>query len=198
MPVAFQLPGPKAKAIIDRDQEVISPSYPRDYPFVMDYGRGSEVWDVDGNRFLDFAAGIAVTSTGHSHPKVVKAIQTQAEQFIHISSDYYHEKWVALGEKLNSIAPFEEPAVAFMTIRSALRYRFQMWNAVRPMTETTYNRWMGAHSPSRVWKCGARTDAPRRHVPRKQEMGLSSMTSPWTLNRPSTSLLPPHQTSHRR
>jgi 4-aminobutyrate aminotransferase len=109
------LPGPKAKAIIDRDQEVISPSYPRDYPFVMDYGRGSEVWDVDGNRFLDFAAGIAVTSTGHSHPKVVKAIQTQAEQFIHISSDYYHEKWVALGEKLNSIAPFEEPAVAFMT-----------------------------------------------------------------------------------
>ena len=115
MPVAFQLPGPKAKAIIDRDQEVISPSYPRDYPFVMDYGRGSEVWDVDGNRFLDFAAGIAVTSTGHSNPKVVKAIQEQAEQFIHISSDYYHEKWVALGEKLTSIAPFKEPAVAFMS-----------------------------------------------------------------------------------
>jgi 4-aminobutyrate aminotransferase len=115
MPTAFQLPGPKAKAIIDRDQKVISPSYPRDYPFVMDYGRGSEVWDVDGNRFLDFAAGIAVTSTGHSHQKVVEAIKTQAEKFIHISSDYYHEKWVALGEKLNSIAPFEEQAVTFMT-----------------------------------------------------------------------------------
>ena len=115
MPVEFQLPGLKAMAIIDRDQKVISPSYPRDDPFVMDHGRGSEVWDVDGNRFLDFAAGIAVTSTGHSHPKVVKAIQEQAEKFIHISSDYYHEKWVALGEKLDAIAPFKEQAVAFMT-----------------------------------------------------------------------------------
>jgi 4-aminobutyrate aminotransferase len=115
MQMAFQLPGPKAKAIIDRDQKAISPSYPRDYPFVMDHGKGTEVWDVDGNRFLDFAAGIAVTSTGHSHPKVVKAIQDQAEKFIHISSDYYHETWVALGEKLNSIAPFQEGAVSFMS-----------------------------------------------------------------------------------
>lgn len=115
MQMAFQLPGPKAKAIIDRDKKVISPSYPRDYPFVMDHGKGTEVWDVDGNRFLDFAAGIAVTSTGHSHPKVVKAIQDQAEKFIHISSDFYHEPWVALGEKLNSIAPFEEEAVSFMS-----------------------------------------------------------------------------------
>lgn len=115
MQSALQLPGPKAKAIIDRDQKVISPSYPRDYPFVMDFGKGAEVWDVDGNRFLDFAAGIAVASTGHSHPKVVKAIQEQAEKFIHISSDYYHQKWVSLGEKLNEIAPFEEAALSFMT-----------------------------------------------------------------------------------
>lgn len=115
MKSALKLPGPKAKAIIDRDQKVISPSYPRDYPFVMDMGRGVEVWDVDGNRFLDFAAGIAVTSTGHSHPKVVKAIQEQAEKFIHISSDYYHHQWVSLGEKLNQIAPFQEDAMSFMT-----------------------------------------------------------------------------------
>jgi 4-aminobutyrate aminotransferase len=81
----------------------------------MDHGRGTEVWDVDGNRYLDFAAGIAVASTGHSHPQVVKAIQKQAEQFIHISSDFYHPKWVELGEKLNEIAPFEEQAVSFMT-----------------------------------------------------------------------------------
>jgi 4-aminobutyrate aminotransferase len=109
------LPGPKAKAIINRDQEVISPSYPRDYPFVMDHGSGVHVWDVDGNRFLDFAAGIAVTSTGHSHPKVVRAIQDQAEKFIHISSDYYHEPWVSLGEQLTRIAPFEEDSISFMT-----------------------------------------------------------------------------------
>jgi len=111
----MKLPGPKAKALIKRDSSVISSSYPRGYPFVMDHGKGTEVWDVDGNRFLDFAAGIAVASTGHSHPKVVKAIQEQAEKFIHISSDYYHQSWVELGEKLDEIAPFNEAAVSFMT-----------------------------------------------------------------------------------
>src|SRR3989337_898545 len=111
----MQLPGPKARSLIERDQLVISPSYPRGYPFVMDHGRGTQVWDVDGNRFLDFAAGIAVVSTGHSHPKVVKAIQQQAEKFIHISSDFYHEPWIELAEKLNEIAPFDEQAVSFMT-----------------------------------------------------------------------------------
>jgi len=109
------LPGPKAKAIIDRDHKVISQSYPRPYPFVMDHGKGTQVWDVDGNRYLDFAAGIAVVSTGHCNPNVVRAIQNQAREFIHISSDYYHEIWVRLGEKLNSIAAFSEDAVSFMT-----------------------------------------------------------------------------------
>jgi 4-aminobutyrate aminotransferase len=101
--------------MIERDNKVISPSYPRGYPFVMDHGRGSEVWDVDGNRFLDFMGGIAVTSTGYSHPQVVKAIQEQAEKFIHISSDFYHENWIRLAEKLNEVAPFEEDALSFMT-----------------------------------------------------------------------------------
>lgn len=114
MPI-LNVPGPNAKRLIERDRSVISPSYPRGYPFVMDHGRGCEVWDVDGNRFLDFAAGIAVASTGHSHPKVVKAIQDQAEKFIHISSDFYHESWIKLGEELDRIAPFSEPAVSFMT-----------------------------------------------------------------------------------
>ena len=109
------LPGPKARAMIERDHKVISPSYPRGYPFVMDHGKGSEVWDVDGNRFLDFMGGIAVVSTGYSHPKVVKAIQEQAEKFIHISSDFYHENWIRLAEKLDEIAPFNEDALSFMT-----------------------------------------------------------------------------------
>ena len=107
--------GPKARALVERDQQVVSPSYPRGYPFVMDHGKGTEVWDPDGNRFLDFAAGIAVVATGHSHPQVVQAIQKQAEKFLHISSDFYHEKWVALSEKLNEIAPFEEDAGIFLT-----------------------------------------------------------------------------------
>jgi len=111
----MKLPGPKARALIKRDSSVISPSYPRSYPFVMDHGKGSEVWDVDGNRFLDFMGGIAVTSTGHAHPKVVKAIQEQAEQFLHISSDFYHAKWIELAERLDEIAPFNEAAVSFMT-----------------------------------------------------------------------------------
>ncbi len=115
MATKLNLPGPKAQEILKRDTATISPSYPRDYPFVMSHGKGTEVWDVDGNRFLDFAAGIAVCATGHSHPDVVKAIQEQAEKFIHISSDFYHERWVELGEKLDEIAPFKEDALCFMT-----------------------------------------------------------------------------------
>src|SRR5574339_1321569 len=80
----MKLPGPKTRALIKRDSAVISPSYPRGYPFAMSHGKGTEVWDGDGNLFLDFMAGIAVASTGHAHPKVVKAIQAQAEKFIHI------------------------------------------------------------------------------------------------------------------
>ncbi len=110
----LNVPGPKAKEIIARDQAVVSPSYPRAANLVISHARGSEVWDVDGNRFLDFVTGIAVCGTGHSHPKVVKAIQEQAEKFIHISSDYYHPLWVQLSEKLSEIAPFSEPAVSFL------------------------------------------------------------------------------------
>jgi 4-aminobutyrate aminotransferase len=111
----LNVPGPVARAVLARDSAVISPSYPRDYPFVMDHGRGSEVWDVDGNRYVDWAAGIAACATGHCHPAVVAAIQAQAEKFIHISADFYHPLWVELGEKLAAIAPFPEPAQSFMT-----------------------------------------------------------------------------------
>ncbi|MEE9216694.1 MAG: acetyl ornithine aminotransferase family protein [Anaerolineales bacterium] len=104
----------KSRELLKRDQAVVSPSYPRAAPFVMDHGAGAEVWDVDGNRFLDFMAGIAVCTTGHSHPKVVAAIQDQAERFIHISSDYYHPIWVELSERVAEIAPFSEPAKVFL------------------------------------------------------------------------------------
>jgi 4-aminobutyrate aminotransferase len=109
------LPGPKAIALLARDARVVSPSYPRDYPFVMSHGKGAEVWDVDGNRFLDFAAGIAVCSTGHSHPKVVQAVQAAAERFLHISSDFWHEGQVELAEKMNQLSPLKESAMSFFT-----------------------------------------------------------------------------------
>ena len=111
--IRTELPGPKAHALIERDRSVVSPSYPRDYPFVMSHGRGVEVWDVDGNRFLDFAAGIAVCSTGHCHPHVVQSVQQAAERFLHISSDYWHEGQVRLAERMAALAPLGEPAMSF-------------------------------------------------------------------------------------
>jgi 4-aminobutyrate aminotransferase len=111
--IKTDLPGPKARALLARDALVVSPSYPRDYPFVMSHGKGAEVWDVDGNRFLDFAAGIAVCSTGHSHPAVVQAIKDAADKFLHISSDYWHEGQVRLAERLNELSPLKEPAMCF-------------------------------------------------------------------------------------
>ena len=111
--IKTDLPGPKARELLARDALVVSPSYPRDYPFVISHGKGAEVWDVDGNRFLDFAAGIAVCSTGHSHPTVVQAIKDAAERFLHISSDYWHEGQVRLAERMNELAPFGEPVMSF-------------------------------------------------------------------------------------
>ncbi|MEW5720936.1 MAG: aminotransferase class III-fold pyridoxal phosphate-dependent enzyme, partial [Chloroflexota bacterium] len=107
-------PGPKARALLARDAQVLSPSYARDYPFVMDYGKGAQVWDVDGNRYIDFAAGIAVNSTGHAHPEIVKAIQAQVEKYIHISSDYYHELMVRVAERIDEIAPMKEDVTVFL------------------------------------------------------------------------------------
>ncbi len=112
---ARNVPGPQAQEILARDAERISPSYPREYPFVMDHGRGAEVWDVDGHRYIDWAAGIAVCATGHAHPEVVQAIQAQAAKFIHISPDFYHPLMVELAEKLDEIAPFAEDACCFLT-----------------------------------------------------------------------------------
>jgi 4-aminobutyrate aminotransferase len=102
------LPGPNAKAIIDRDKTVVSPSYTRGYPLVIARGTGSAVEDVDGNVFLDCAAGIAVNSTGHSHPAVVKAITEQAQKFLHMSgTDFYYEPQVQLAEALAAIVPIQ-------------------------------------------------------------------------------------------
>ena len=100
------LPGPRARAVIERDRTVVSPSYTRCYPLVMARGSGSLVEDVDGNVFLDCAAGIAVNSTGHSHPAVVRAIVDQAQKFLHMSgTDFYYEPQVRLAEMLAQIAP---------------------------------------------------------------------------------------------
>ena len=100
------LPGPKARAVIERDARFISPSYTRSYPLVAATGEGAIVEDVDGNRFLDCSAGIAVVATGHCHPQVVEAIQRQAARLIHMSgTDFYYENMVDLAQKLAAITP---------------------------------------------------------------------------------------------
>ena len=104
------LPGPKAKEIIARDRAIVSPSYTRCYPLVMKRGEGAIVEDVDGNRFLDFAAGIAVVATGHSHPQVVAAIRQQAGEFLHMSgTDFYYESLVQFAERLAALTPGNVP-----------------------------------------------------------------------------------------
>src|ERR1700691_6185236 len=104
------LPGPNARRILAGDEKYISPSYTRSYPLVAKRGRGVVVEDVDGNEFLDFPAGIAVTSTGHCHPEVVAAIQKQAAELIHMSgTDFYYESMVTMAERLSKIAPMKGP-----------------------------------------------------------------------------------------
>jgi 4-aminobutyrate aminotransferase len=100
------MPGPRAKTIMERDARAVSSSYTRGYPLVVESAAGAMVQDVDGNRFLDFNAGIAVVATGHCHPRVVEAIQKQAARLIHMSgTDFYYDEMVTLAEKLAEIAP---------------------------------------------------------------------------------------------
>ena len=114
--IKIKPPGPKAKAIVEKDQRYTAPAYGRVYPLVVKEGRGMVIEDVDGNLFLDFMAGIAVASTGHSHPKVVKAIEEQARKFLHIcGSDFYYEPMAELTEKLSRIAPGRSPKKVFLT-----------------------------------------------------------------------------------
>lgn len=108
------LPGPHAKRIVEQDAKFMSPSFTRDYPLVAKRGRGAMVEDVDGNVFLDFAAGIAVCSTGHAHPQVVEAIQKQAAELIHMSgTDFYYESLPQLAEKLSKTVPGPEDKKVF-------------------------------------------------------------------------------------
>jgi len=108
--IRTKLPGPNAQRVLAADEALISPSYTRSYPLVAKRGRGLLIEDVDGNEFLDFSAGIAVTATGHCHPEVVAAIQQQAAELIHMSgTDFYYESMVTLGQRLSGIAPMPGP-----------------------------------------------------------------------------------------
>ncbi len=114
--VRTPLPGPKAQALLDRDAEYVSPSYTRVYPLVVARGSGAVIEDVDGNRFLDLTAGIAVTAAGHCHPEVVAAIQDQAAKLIHMSgTDFYYQPQIDLAERLAKLAPGPSSKRVFFT-----------------------------------------------------------------------------------
>ena len=109
MSATNNVPGPQAKRWIERDREILSSSYTREYDFVIDHGSGSIAYDVDGNRYIDFMAGIGTLSTGHCHPKVVEAIRRQAGEFLHIcGTDFYYRQTIELAEKLQSIVPMHD------------------------------------------------------------------------------------------
>ncbi len=114
--IVTPLPGPRARALVERDRNVTSPSYTRGYPLVVARGEGCAIEDVDGNVFLDLTAGIAVTNTGHAHPEIVQAIQEQSANLIHMSgTDFYYEPMVELAEKLAAKSPFPNGAKVFFT-----------------------------------------------------------------------------------
>jgi 4-aminobutyrate aminotransferase len=114
--VKTPLPGPKAVELLARDAEYLSPSYTRSYPLVVERGSGAVVEDVDGNLFLDFTAGIAVTATGHCHPEVVAAIKDQAGKLLHMSgTDFYYHPQLDLAERLAKVAPGPSPKKIFFT-----------------------------------------------------------------------------------
>src|SRR6202048_206186 len=114
--VHTNLPGPHAQRLLERDEQYMSPSYTRIYPLVCARGSGAVIEDVDGNLFLDFTAGIAVTATGHCHPEVVAAIQDQAGRLIHMSgTDFYYQPQIDLAQRLAEVAPGVSPKRIFFT-----------------------------------------------------------------------------------
>jgi 4-aminobutyrate aminotransferase len=114
--IRTELPGPRAAELLERDQRYMSPSYTRIYPLVVERGSGAVIEDVDGNLFLDFTAGIAVTSTGHCHPHVVAAIQDQATKLLHMSgTDFYYRPQIDLAQRLAELAPGKSAKRVFFT-----------------------------------------------------------------------------------
>jgi 4-aminobutyrate aminotransferase len=141
------LPGPKASELIKTDLKYVSPSYTRIYPLVAECGKGLWIQDVDGNSFLDFTAGIAVCATGHCHPKVVKAIQDQAEKLIHMSgTDFYYTPQIQLAEKLSSLARGGDHKVYFGNSGAeAVEAAFKLarWQSKRELNLAFYGAFHG-------------------------------------------------------
>lgn len=142
------LPGPRAAELIRIDREHVSPSYTRAYPLVVETARGLWITDPDGNTFLDFTAGIAVCATGHCHPRVVRAVQDQAERLLHMSgTDFYYTPQVHLAERLAHLFPGEGQGMAFFgnsgaeAVEAALK--LARWHTRRELNLAFYGAFHG-------------------------------------------------------
>jgi 4-aminobutyrate aminotransferase len=153
--ITQQLPGPRAAELVARDNVALSSSFTRPYPLVVERGEGCWVTDVDGNEFLDFTAGIAVASSGHAHPRVVRAIEAQARRFLHMSgTDFYYEPEIRLAERLLAVAPVDPPGRVFFCNSGAEAIEAAMklarWSTRRPhflaFTGAFHGRTLGALS----------------------------------------------------
>lgn len=103
-------PGPRARAFLRRSGRYVAPSATQVYPLVVDHAAGCHVWDVDGNCYLDFTAGVAVSATGHGHKHVVGAIAAQTDRLVHFSfADFYYPSYIRLAERLAALAPGRDP-----------------------------------------------------------------------------------------
>jgi 4-aminobutyrate aminotransferase len=143
-----ELPGPRARALLERDHQYMSPSYTRAYPLVCARGSGAVIEDVDGNLFLDFTAGIAVTAAGHCHPKVVAAIQDQAAKLIHMSgTDFYYQPQIDLAQRLAELAPGGSPKRVFYTNSGAealeAALKLARWHTGRPRAVAFFGAFHG-------------------------------------------------------
>jgi 4-aminobutyrate aminotransferase len=180
------LPGPNAKRAVQEDARIMSPSYTRSYPLVAKKGTGALIEDVDGNVFLDFAAGIAVCSTGHSHPEVVSAIQKQAAELIHMSgTDFYYESMVTLADRLSKLAPMKGPHRVYYgnsgTEAVECAIKLARYHTKRPHIIAFYNafhgRTMGALSLT-----ASKPQQRRRFMPLMP--GVTHVPYPHTYRRP--------------
>lgn len=138
----------KSESVLKRDKKLISPSYTRSYGLVVDWGRGSWIWDLDKRKYLDFTAGIAVASVGHSHPEVVKAVKAQAEKILHnAGTDFYNEPIVDLAEKLSGVTPGSFPKKAFFTNSGTesveCSFKLARWHTKKPRMIAFLNAFHG-------------------------------------------------------